>query len=329
MKHVLFLNGIPDDRLVKVDHIKKMTNIVYVAGGSANIYPFLSDIPFKKSMAVIDTSPKQEFEVVKPHAFFNQIADADSHRIALHKTAQLLINFPDIPLFNHPKDVLKTTRDNTYRLLHDIEGLVVPKTVSISPSSPQEIHDMVASEEIGYPFIFRGAGSHGGENTTLVTSENEMFYAYALDGKKPYYITQYVDYADSDGIYTKYRFAIVDGDVFIRHVIFKDHWMIHSRSREFMQKEKYYLQKEADLLKTFETTLKPQIAPLMETIAKRVGLDYFGMDCHIDTQGNILLFELNANMNILYNNAKDPDNIWNRQITLIVKAIEDMITRRI
>lgn len=327
-KTILFIDGIPDDRKVKVRKIEKDGTLRWRGSGSANLVSFLQTDLFHRSNIVFDTNRDQELPKQMIHAVFNQISDPDTHKITLSKAEDFYKHIPKhIPFFNIPSHIMQTTRDNIYRLLQGIDKLYVPKTVKIQPRSPSDIYDAVKKEGFSFPVIFRQAGDHGGISTIRVEDETEQFYAFALDGRD-YYLTQFVEYANEEGIYAKYRLVVVDGEVFLRHVIFSDSWIIHSESRTFMESNKQYQQAEKDIFKTFDKQLKPKIQPMIKEIYDRVKLDYFGIDCAIDEALNITLFEANANMNILLNNAKSKDNIWTKQIDMIIRAIIKMILKR-
>jgi glutathione synthase/RimK-type ligase-like ATP-grasp enzyme len=210
-------------------------------------------------------------------------------------------------------------------MLQGIEKLHVPKTVKIQPRSPFDIYAMIKKEGFSYPIIFRQAGDHGGVSTIKVDNETEQFYAFALDGRD-YYLTQYVD-CSQDSIYSKYRLVVVDGDVFIRHAIFSDNWIIHSESRQYMKKNTKCQTQEKDILKSFDSAIKPKIKDVIQEIYNRLQLDYFGIDCNIDKDMNILVFEINANMNVLINNSREENNPWTKQMDQIKQAIIKMIMK--
>ena len=44
----------------------------------------------------------------------------------------------------------------------------------------------------------------------------------------------------------------------------------------------------------------------LREIQARIGLEYFGIDCAIDTNGNLLVFEVNASMLVHDDNAEFP-----------------------
>ena len=92
-------------------------------------------------------------------------------------------------------------------------------------------------------------------------------------------------------LYQKYRFVIVDGKPFIRHFVTSDYWMVHFFIAEkFMEINPQYIEEENHILKNFEYDLKAQVQPVITEIHKRIRLDYFGIDCSIDKQGQICLF---------------------------------------
>ena len=327
-KHILFIDGIPDDRKVKARKIEKDGTLRWRGSGSANLVSFLQTDLFNRSNIVFDTDRDQELPKQMIHAVFNQISDPDTHKITLKKAEDFYQHIPKhIPFFNIPSHIMQTTRDNIYRLLQGIDKLHVPKTVKIQPKSPADIYEAITKEGFSFPVIFRQAGDHGGISTIRVEDGTEQFYAFALDGRD-YYLTQFTEYANEEGIYAKYRLVVVDGEVFLRHVIFSDSWIIHSESRTFMEKNKHYRQAEKDIFKTFDRQIKSKIQPMIKEVYDRVKLDYFGMDCAIDEACDMILFEANANMNILLNNAKSKDNIWTKQIDMIIRAIVNMILKR-
>ena len=327
-KTVLFINGIPDSRMVELIKIEKDGSTVIQQSGSANIFQYVTTQRFYKSILTFDTNVKQEAQGLRFDALFNQISDPDTHQTTLLKTEKMYRSLPmGVPMFNLPEHIRRTSRDIVCDILKDIRGLHVPKTVRIKPRSPDDIYDAIAKNGFSFPVIFRKAGDHGGVSTIRIDDENEHFYAFALDGSDCY-LTQYVDYANK-GIYRKLRLVVVDGDVHLRHAIYSNRWMIHSESREFMCKHTKYQTMEKKLIQSFKRDIKPHIQPVITEIHKRLELDYFGIDCHIDEHFSLLAFEINANMNVLTNTASDKKNIWNKPIEQIIEAIEKMVEKRL
>ncbi len=213
---------------------------------------------------------------------------------------------------------MKTTRDNIYQLLQGIDKLHVPKTVKIQPKSPAEIYDTIEKENFEFPVIFRQAGDHGGDSTIWIEDTTEEFYAFPLDGRD-YYLTQFVDYQE-DGLYQKYRLIIIDGEVYLRHVKISDQWMVHHKTQI---KNPEDLQK--DISERFLDKIKPAIQPIITEIYNQLKLDYFGIDCYIDKNMNILTFEINANMIIFLQPKVD---IFKDHLEMIRQKLIKMINEK-
>lgn len=326
-KNILFIIGIPDDNSIVVRKIQENGTIKWGSSGSANLMNYLQNDQFYRDEVLFDTRSDQELPKKMMHAVFNQISDADTHRAVLKKVEDFYQHVSShVPFFNSPFSIAKTTRENIYQLLQGIDKLYVPKSVKIKPESPSDIYDIIKKEELKFPIIFRKAGDHGGISTIRVDDETEQFNAFSLNGED-YYLTQFVDYKE-DGIYAKYRLVVVDGEVYIRHVIFSDSWIIHRESRKYMEKNKKYQRKEVNILKSFNNKIKPNIQGMIDEIYQRLKLDYFGIDCAIDKKFNIILFEANANMNVLTNRHEKEKNIWHKKVQLIKNAVVSMINER-
>ncbi len=93
-----------------------------------------------------------------------------------------------------------------------------------------------------------------------------------------------------------------------------------------MTENSQYESKEIELLQNFEKELKEKIQPTITKIYQKVKLDYFGIDCNIDNVFNLIIFEVNANMNILTNSS---NNLISKKPILIIKnAVEKMLLEK-
>lgn len=321
-KIILFINGIPDDQMVTVIKIEENGKINWKGSGSINISRNIKNDLFDITNLTFDTKGDQVLPRKKIHAVFNQISDADSHKITLKKVDDFYKAVSaHVPFFNPPSKVMDTTRDSIYQTLQGIDNLHVPKTVKIQPRSPQDIYKTIKEEGFELPVIFRQAGDHNGISTIKVDDETEQFYAFELDGRD-YYLTQFVEYV-KNGIYEKYRLIVVDGEVFLRHIYISGDWIVHSSNQLDDTVSHSY---QNDISKHFNKKIKLDIQPIITEIHKRLGLDYFGIDCNIDSDMNLLIFEINANMNVF---LKTKNNmIFSKHIENIRTALINMLTKK-
>lgn len=296
-KVVLFIRGIGNDGRVKFNNDKIQIS------GCAALFEFIESMHFKKELLVLDASDKTKLEInTPPDLIINEISEADTHTHALFKAAQL-IQIINVPVINAPINILKTGRDATYKLLQHIDGLIIPKTISLSPKHPREIHQAIKKNNFSYPFILREAGAHNGEKLTLINSEKDLttLHAFALDARK-YYCTEFIDYRNKDNLFIKYRLALIDNDIFIVHAFHSWEWMVHARNRIAK-----YNGAETAILESFDQVIKPKIINMILEIKNILGLEYFGIDCAIDENFNLIIFEINTTMTMLelFNNHAD------------------------
>jgi len=319
-KNILFINGIPDDRKMAIQKVAKNGLIKWGGKGSTNLSNFLENDLFDQFNVVFDLKGTQELPQQMIHAVFNQISDADTHKNVLKKADAFYKTVSaHVPFFNLPALVMKTTRDNIYRTLQGIDKVHVPKTIRLKPKSPSYIYKIIEKENFEFPVIFRQAGDHGGISTIRVDDETEQFYSFPLDGRD-YYLTQFVETAE-DGIYAKYRLVIVDGEVFIRHAIFSNEWMVHAGSQLNEKESSKY---KNPISERFIEEIKPMIQPAITEIHHRLGLDYFGIDCHINKNMDLLVFEINSNMNIF---VKSENSVFTEHIEMARQALIEMLVK--
>lgn len=323
-KNILFINGIPDDKQVMIHTILKDGRIWWTATGSANIVDYIQNDIFNISMVTFDTNPAQDIELNNIHAVFNHISDADTHKITLAKVENFYSSVSkNVPFFNPPANILKTTRDNIYQLLQGIDKLHVPKTVRIQPKSPSDIYQVIEKENFKFPVIFRQSGDHGGISTIRIEDTTEAFYTFPLDGRD-YYLTQFVDYQEK-GLYEKVRLIVIDGKVFTRGTMISDQWLIHAKNELF---DTNAMRMRKNSLESFTNKTKTMIQPTITKIYEKLNLDYFGIDCHINHNKDILVFEINASMNVMTTSEKKKE-LLDPYIKKINHAVIKMIANRI
>lgn len=322
----LFLSGVPDSGKANVV-TNEQGGMTVVISGSSNLLHNLKDLPAEKHQFILaGAGGDQRFALnFFPDIIVNEISDCDSHRHALARC----INFcrqQAKPVINQPEAILNTARENVVELLQGIPDLTVPKTVRIRPLKPEDIKTAIEQGGLQYPIIMRAAGDHGGISTVRLEKEQGIERAshfFALDGRD-YYLTQFVDYQSSDGYYRKYRVAVVDGKPYLRHLIIADQWLIHADSRV---SDGHSQTEEAEALENFSAGLGQKLQPVITAITQQIGLDYYGIDCSINGQGEMLVFEVNANMNILINTQAAP-NIWEQPIATIAEQLKQLIVSK-
>ena len=216
---------------------------------------------------------------------FSTLGDIDRDG-GQHDAARALCARLGKPVLNSPDSVAKTGRDNAPALFGDIDGLIVPMVRRTTPEA-------LAATEIDAPQLVRPAGDHGGENLTLIQSAADRD-AYLAAGVSPdLVLTRFHDFRSGDGHWRKYRFIFVDRQAFPYHLAIGGDWLVHYWRAE-MGRHDWKKAEEERFLADWRGVFGVAGAAAVDQVARRLDLDYGGLDCALTDDGRVLFFEANA-----------------------------------
>ncbi len=121
---------------------------------------------------------------------------------------------------------------------------------------------------------------------------------WSICGRGPepeFYVARFVDYRGADGLFRKYRIVLIDGRPYACHMGVSAHWMIHYLNAG-MRESAAKRAEEARFMAEFDRDFARRHARAFEALAKRVGLEYFGIDCGETPEGELLIFEADVAM---------------------------------
>lgn len=253
----------------------------------------------------------------------NLVSDADLGREIIGPLAVFADRLTK-PVVNHPRLILPTDRASIAERLKDLPGAVMPATTRIA--APALAAQMRTGADIALPVIVRHAGTHGGDRMELLHSQHEILAFAEEAGEEALYLTDYVDYSSPDGLFRKYRFIFAGNEILPYHLAVGDGWKVHHASTRMAEFE-WMRAEEAAFLDAPERRFGPQAMATLDAIRRRIGLDYFGIDCALDREGRVLVFEVNASMLIhLHNEGFDYKT---PHVMRIKAAFEEMLARRV
>jgi len=321
---ILFIDGMPDDGLVRV-HVDSGGQRRLLLRGTTNALPFLGlarDLWQVRTLYGADVVQPDLLLPERPRLIFNQISDPDTSQGALERCVQLVGQI-GAPVINHPARVMLTRRHEVAGALQGIAGLRVPRTIRCEPLSPEDVFAMAASAGIETPFLVRVAGLHGGRQMQRVDGDGDVprLHAFPFDGRA-FYITEFLDFADAMGAYHKFRIAVVGNRAIARHALVGPDWNVHGRAR----RSAFALQfpPEHERVARVEQEFLPGLDAVLTTMQERLGLDCFGIDCSISERGEVSLFEANAAMNLFQNDVPGLNPVIDR----IRDATRELIAER-
>jgi glutathione synthase/RimK-type ligase-like ATP-grasp enzyme len=185
---------------------------------------------------------------------------------------------------NPARAVMNCARDSAYQLLHDIPGLVMARTQRLTREQTRSPR---------FPLTIRPVDTQAGTGLEKIASLGELDAYFERYLGTDYFVADYVDYQDDDGLFRKLRIVLIAGEPFICHVAISDHWMVHYLSAG-MELSAAKRAEEAALMENFDQDFGSRHGAALREIARRLGLDYVVLDCAQTRDGRLLLFEVDS-----------------------------------
>ncbi len=205
------------------------------------------------------------------------------------------------PLVNgFPQRISALTRDGVAALCSDLPDVYAPAVMKVSGQALKDMLDggveaLVALPGGGFPIIIRPLGSHAGQELVRIADPEALGSYLAGHEDAEFYVSQFVDYSNADGLFRKMRIAVIDGVPFLSHLAISENWMVHYLNAD-MHLHESRRQEEARAMAEFETDLGPRLAPAISQLTAAFGLDYYAIDCAILPDGRLLVFEADVAM---------------------------------
>jgi glutathione synthase/RimK-type ligase-like ATP-grasp enzyme len=219
-------------------------------------------------------------------------SDSEECREALAKIDRAAPRWPR-PLLNPPQSVGNLDRDKLHRLLCGIEGLDIPATACVTRARLSDVAQSnagLAGIAAEFPVIVRPRGSHAGVGLAKADDRTAIGRYLAERPEQEFFVSRFVDYADNDGLFRKYRIVIVDGRPYACHMAIADRWDIWYLNAGMAFSESKRAE-EQNFMHSFDSAFAVRHRNALAAMTDRVGLDYFTVDCAENKRGELLIFE--------------------------------------
>ena len=258
-------------------------------------------------------------------------SDSEECRDALRIIDSAAARWPR-PMLNPPRLVGNLDRDKLYRRLRGIEGLDIPATVCVTRAQLSDVAqsnllfaDIAA--ELQFPIIARPRGSHAGVGLAKLDERAAVDRYLAERVEHEFFVSRFVDYADDDGLFRKYRIAVVDGRPYACHMAIADRWDIWYLNADMAFSESKRREEE-NFMRTFDSAFAVRHQSALAAMIDRIGLDYFTIDCAENKHGDLLIFEAD-NTAVVHNmDSLDLFPYKPPQMRAIFEAFASMLYRR-
>lgn len=290
--------------------------------GNTPYEDLISDSCYDADVVLILPGHHDDPRAVSADVIVNLVSEADLRRDIVAQVADFVAPIPK-PVINHPLLILGTDRQSIAQRLAAIAGTVVPATIRMDAATLAQF--LCSNSLPSFNLIARHAGTHGGDKMELVSTIQELRAFAEEAGDQSLYLTDFFDYRSADGFYRKYRFIFVGNEILPYHLAIGDVWKVHHMSTrmadvEWMrEEEQVFLERPHDIFGT-------EAMAALDAIRREIGLDYFGIDCSLDAEGRIVVFEVNASMLIhLHNTGFEYKN---KHVLRIKHAFEQLLEQR-
>ncbi|MDO8349533.1 MAG: RimK family alpha-L-glutamate ligase [Gallionella sp.] len=230
---------------------------------------------------------------------FVAIAESEQNIPLLRKIQAAVVPWPR-PLLNDPARIALLSRDHNCALLKSVAGLDMPVTVRISKQVLEQIaggeRSMAGVLEDGdFPLIVRPVDSHAGNGLEKLADAAAITRYLSGTTNQEFYVSRFVDYRGTDGLFRKYRIVLIEGRPFVCHMGISEHWMIHYLNAGMAESAEKRAE-EAKFMDDFDTGFAVRHGGAFRAINERIGLDYLGIDCAETRDGKLLIFEVDSCM---------------------------------
>jgi tetratricopeptide (TPR) repeat protein len=243
-----------------------------------------------------DVQPNIEFLRDKADVVVNLIADADNGKEILPFVHDIVERLGR-PTVNPPRLIMNTDRETVARRLAGIALCHSPKTLRLAGPALAKAAQKEHLEGFTLPLLVRLAGNHGGDDFGKFYDFTAIVEFVSKHPEGNYYLTEYVDYRSADGFFRKYRLIIIEGELFPYHLAIHDDWKVH-HFRTDMAHQPWMRQEEESFLRNPSLVFDQARQTALRAVARATGLDFSGIDCALDHNRDVIVFETNAAMRV-------------------------------
>ena len=246
---------------------------------------------------------------------FVSIGESTATNPILEELAPVLKSWPH-PVLNRPANILMTSRETAPVLLSKVAGLAMPDARRIQRADLASVSD--------FPFIVRPVDSHGGQGLARIDNAGAIAEYLEKMPDPEFYVSPFVDYRSADGLYRKYRVALIEGRPYAVHMGISDNWMIHFANAG-MTESAEKREEEARFMRDFDADFAKRHHEALQGLNEILGLDYVVLDCAETRDGKLLVFEADTGAVV---HAMDPADLFPYkapQMKKVFSAFRDML----
>ena len=231
---------------------------------------------------------------------FVAVGESAASLPVLENLDRLLRDWAGPIMNNAPRHIMALSRDGVAETLKDEPSILAPAAARVL----RGVVEQLASGQIEvasilgantYPVIVRPVGTHAGKGMEKISTRAELSAYLESQAEGEFFITPFIDYSGTDGKFRKQRVAFINGRPYASHLAVSEHWMVHYLNAGMTQHEDRRAE-EALWMAHFDNDFAVRHARSFDALHRRLGLDYFAIDCAELADGRLLVFEADVAM---------------------------------
>ena len=224
----------------------------------------------------------------------NLICEPHAQRRALEQMRRLELA-TGIAVVNPAWAISATTRPLIARRLAHQARVRMPHCTHYEPAGGT-LPEHVEAQGHTYPVLLRPPGRHGSEGLLRIDDAGALARIDAA--VRSCTVTDFVDFRSADGLWRKYRIVYAGDRLFRRHMLVDTEWNLVGAARRFMRDRAALLDEEQAWLEAPLTLENESIEARVMHQFRVLQLDFGAIDCALLPDGDLVVFELNACLQI-------------------------------
>lgn len=276
---------------------------------------------------LVDDQPPDPLSLPPYDVIFNAVAQSEEAEGALRAVERFIVQ-SNKPFLNDPRRVRESSRSRVRQKLSNIPGCLMARILRLPRESlfADALGPLLEREGCALPVLIRPVSSHAGIDLVKIDRFEELAAYLERVTVQEFYVCEFIDYRSDDGYFRKYRIMFVDGVPYACHLAISDRWMVHYYNA-LMGENAGMRQEEARFLEDFRNAFAPSLEPALAEIARRIGLEYFGIDCSLMPDGRILVFEADPAMIVHMSDPIDLFPYKHAFVPRILDALDALLER--
>jgi hypothetical protein len=220
---------------------------------------------------------------------FVAVCESDRSQFLLKELSQIMGHWPR-PFLNLPERISQLSRNQVSEQLSSSSGTIASDA---HRWTRRGFVDRISSGEVVFPVIARPVNSHAGHGLAKLDDLAQTAEYLATQDDDEFFVAPFIDYRSRDGMYRKFRIVMIGGEPFAAHMAISQRWMVHYLNADMLDSESNR-NAECRFMSNFDLDFAAKHRESLQEIDRRIGLDYYSIDCAETLDGKLLVFEIDS-----------------------------------